>query len=91
MKGTQKGLLFFVKNGKKKAKGLDLGAERPRIKAFLVPLRGFSAFLPTTTVKRVKLVVTEADRWQFSNHVLFFKQGSRAEIVRMENPFPLGW
>ena len=44
---------------KKKAKGLDLGAERPRIKPFLVPLRGFSAFLPTTTVKRVKLVVTE--------------------------------
>ena len=33
MKGTQKGLLS-VKNGKKKAKGLDFGVERPRIKPF---------------------------------------------------------
>ena len=74
-----------------RGKGLEFEAERPRIKPFLVPLRGFSAFLPTTTVKRVKLVVTEADRWQFSSHVLFFKQGSRAEIVCMKNPFPLGW
>ena len=32
MEGVQKGVPFLVKNGKLKGKGLDLGAEPPRIK-----------------------------------------------------------
>lgn len=56
MKGTQKGSPLVVKMV---YKGVGPRGGASPYKTFLVPLRGFSAFLPTTTVKRVKLVVTE--------------------------------
>ena len=49
----------------------------------------------TTTVKRVKLVITKVTIGILAitclSGAVCFKEGRPREIVRMENIFPLGW